>query len=67
MTAVCNGYCDDCPYDFCAPLPTSHKPSKAASRLTWQQEALAEVDDIGDLFGIDQATVQKLLGTRRGV
>lgn len=56
--SACNGACPDCPYDFCAPTAPATRPSKAAERQGWRQEALFELEDLGDLYGIDPGQVR---------
>jgi hypothetical protein len=56
--SACNGRCFDCPYDFCVPETTSRRPSKAEERTGWRQEALFELEELGDLYGIDPQAVR---------
>lgn len=58
MPAQCNGHCFDCPYDFCAPEARTQRPSKAVERKGWRQDALFELAELGDLYGIDPGAVR---------
>ncbi|WP_262928437.1 hypothetical protein [Streptomyces sp. CBMA29] len=40
------------------PAPPTAKPSKAAERQNWRQDALFELEDLGDLYGIDTSQVR---------
>jgi hypothetical protein len=55
---ACNGHCFDCPYDFCVPETRTRRPSKAAQRTEWRQDALFELEELGDLYGIDPEAVR---------
>lgn len=55
--STCNGRCLDCPYDFCGPEAPKRRPSKAAER-SWRQDALFELEELGDLYGIDPGAVR---------
>jgi hypothetical protein len=55
--SACNGRCFDCPYDFCGPEVPKRRPSKAAER-SWRQDALFELEELGDLYGIDPGAVR---------
>jgi len=55
--SACRGACPDCPYDFCVPATPKRRPSKAAER-SWQQDALFELEELGDLYGIDLDSVR---------
>jgi hypothetical protein len=58
MYAVdCNGHCDDCPFTWCSTAPAS-RPSKAQQRKGWRQDAIDELDDLADLYGIDAGQVR---------
>ncbi|MYX26042.1 hypothetical protein GTY75_05055 [Streptomyces sp. SID8381] len=54
---ACSGACPDCPYDFCVPATPARRPSKAAQRQ-WRQDALFELEDLADLYGIDPEAVR---------
>ncbi|MGK5496381.1 hypothetical protein [Streptomyces sp. URMC 125] len=58
MPAECNGRCTDCPYDFCAPATTRARPTKAEERRGWKQDALFELEELGDLYGVDPGVVR---------
>jgi hypothetical protein len=58
MPVQCNGRCLDCPYDFCAPETPARRPTKAAQRNEWRQDALFELEELGDLYGIDPEAVR---------
>ncbi|MGV9693340.1 hypothetical protein ACWDUX_30020 [Streptomyces sp. NPDC003444] len=53
--SACTGHCPDCPHDFCEPAKA--KPSRAAQRREWRQSALFELEELGDLYGIDMSAV----------
>ncbi|WP_328377031.1 hypothetical protein OHB13_11805 [Streptomyces sp. NBC_00440] len=55
--SACNGRCLDCPYDVCGPEAPRRRPSKAAER-SWRQAALFELEDLGDLYGVDPEAVK---------
>lgn len=55
---ACNGLCADCPYDFCVPETRPRRPSKAVERQGWRQDALFELEELGDLYGIDMSKVR---------
>lgn len=55
--SACNGRCLDCPYDFCGSEVPTRRPSKAAER-SWRQDALFELEELGDLYGIDPSAVK---------
>lgn len=57
-SADCNGRCDDCPYSWCVPAKTKARPSKAAERRGWRQDALFELEELGDLYEIDPDSVR---------
>ncbi|MFJ8699452.1 hypothetical protein [Streptomyces ardesiacus] len=56
--SACNGACFDCPYDFCVPDARPSRLSKAAERQGWRQDALFELEELGDLYGIDPEAVR---------
>ena len=57
--SACNGHCPDCPYDFCAPpAPKAPRPTKAADRRSWRQDALFELEELGDLYDVDPKKVR---------
>jgi hypothetical protein len=58
MPAQCSGACFDCPYDFCAPETPVRRLSKAAQRNGWRQDVLDELDELGDLYGLDPEAVR---------
>jgi hypothetical protein len=58
MPAQCSGACFDCPYDFCAPDTPVRRLSKAARRNGWRQDVLDELDELGDLYGLDPEAVR---------
>ncbi|MFJ7329041.1 hypothetical protein ACIQVN_22715 [Streptomyces cyaneofuscatus] len=55
--SACTGRCFDCPHEFCGPEAPSRRPTKAAER-SWRLEALFELEELGDLYGIDPAAVK---------
>lgn len=56
--SACRGACPDCPYDFCAPATPVRRPTKAQERSGWRQDALFELDELGDLYGLDPEAVR---------
>jgi hypothetical protein len=58
MGFACNGSCPDCPYDFCEQPPAKPKQTDAARRTSWKQDALFELEELGDLWGIDTTKVR---------
>ncbi len=56
--SACSGHCFDCPYDFCVPETPARRPTKAAQRSEWKQDALFELEELGDLYGIDPEKVR---------
>ncbi|MFF1450158.1 hypothetical protein ACFVYF_18765 [Streptomyces sp. NPDC058274] len=56
--SACNGHCLDCLYDFCVPETPVRRPTKAAQRSEWKQDALFELEELGDLYGIDPEAVR---------
>jgi hypothetical protein len=58
MPAQCNGHCFDCPYEFCVPETSPRRPTKSAQRNEWRQDALFELEELGDLYGIDPEAVR---------
>lgn len=56
--SACNGRCFDCPYDFCVPETRAPRPSKAEQRKGWRQDALFEMEDLADLYGLDPEKVR---------
>ncbi|MFG3582573.1 hypothetical protein [Streptomyces sp. NPDC047990] len=58
MGFSCSGACPDCPYDFCEAPATKPKQTDAARRRDWKQDALFELEELGDLWGIDPSRVR---------
>jgi hypothetical protein len=56
--SACRGACPDCPYDFCVPETPTRRASKAEQRQGWRQEALFELEDLADLYGINPEKVR---------
>ncbi|MFF3416832.1 hypothetical protein ACFYW9_19345 [Streptomyces sp. NPDC002698] len=56
--SACRGACFDCPYDFCAPETRAPRQSDAQRRTGWRQDALSEMDDLADLYGVDPQAVR---------
>ncbi|WP_055523433.1 hypothetical protein [Streptomyces graminilatus] len=57
--SACNGHCDDCPYTFCTPpAPKAPRPSKAQERRGWRQDALFELEDLADIWGVELSQVR---------
>ncbi|UFQ16400.1 MULTISPECIES: hypothetical protein [Streptomyces] len=48
----CDGLCDDCTCAF-PPAKAGRRPSKAAEKRSWQQDALFELSELGELYGIN--------------
>jgi hypothetical protein len=38
-------------------LPGRKRPTRAASKESWRQDALFELDELGDFYGLERAKV----------
>ncbi|MER6382082.1 hypothetical protein ACWDBP_39980 [Streptomyces sp. NPDC001233] len=56
--SACRGACPDCPYDFCVPESSTQRPSKAQERRGWREDALFELEELADLYGVDPEAVR---------
>lgn len=54
--SACTGACPDCPYDFC--VPAKPRATRAEQRRGWRQDALFELEELGDLYGVDPDQVR---------
>lgn len=54
----CDGLCDDC---ACAlpPAKAASRPSKAAEKRSWRQDALVEVQELGELYGVQASLLTR--------
>ncbi|MGW1867937.1 hypothetical protein ACWCPS_20500 [Streptomyces mauvecolor] len=59
MPFLCDGLCADCRCPF-PPNPVTRRPSKAAEKRQWVQDALFELVDLGELYGIDPDSLRSV-------
>ncbi|MER5441138.1 hypothetical protein [Streptomyces sp. NPDC002790] len=54
----CDGLCTDC---TCAspPAKAATRPTKAAEKRSWQQEALFEMQELGELYGVQASLLTR--------
>ncbi|MES9589975.1 hypothetical protein ABWK57_14100 [Streptomyces sp. NPDC094045] len=53
MPLDCDGLCDDCVCAF-PPAKAVKRTTKAAEKRSWRQDALFELSELGELYGVDQ-------------
>ncbi|MEV5677468.1 hypothetical protein [Streptomyces sp. NPDC052179] len=56
MHADCNSHCGECSV-WHSPTPAA-KPSRTTQRAGWRQDALFELEELGDFFGVDADAVK---------
>ncbi|MFD7173426.1 hypothetical protein [Streptomyces sp. NPDC059929] len=59
MPPICDGLCADCQCPF-PPNRTDRRQTKAAEKRLWLQDALFELSDLGELYGIDPNSLRSV-------
>ncbi|MFH8346775.1 hypothetical protein [Streptomyces sp. NPDC018045] len=53
----CDGLCADCACAF-PPVKANRRPNRASEKRTWQQDALFELSELAELYGVDEGLIK---------
>ncbi|MER6380783.1 hypothetical protein ABT274_12470 [Streptomyces sp. NPDC001127] len=56
---LCDGLCVNCQCPF-PPNKAARRPSKAAEKRQWIQDALFELSELGELYGVDPNSLRSV-------